>query len=168
MNQSPFRRRLKIGDMALPEGAEVGLVGGVAVVAVFFVRDFAAGHWLHTPSVLGTLLFRGPEAARTVVSAPGIAAAYNLVHFALWMAFGVAAVEVAKRVEKDSRVRFVPWIFLAVLMASYGLLDLWVRESGLGRTHLWSGGLVAAAVVTLMLIWRHPAVVSDTDDDDAP
>jgi hypothetical protein len=62
MANSPFTGRLRIGDMVLPEGAEVGLIGGLAVV--FLARDLAAGHWLHTPSVLGTLLFYRPVAAR--------------------------------------------------------------------------------------------------------
>ena len=170
MAVSPFTRRLRIGDMALPEGAEVGLIGGLAVVVVFLARDLTAGHWLHTPSVLGTLLFYGPEAAREVVSAPGIAAVYNLIHFALWMVVGVVAVAAVKRAEVDPRMRFVPWAALAGIVVVFIVLDVWVRETGLGRTHLWSGGLIAATTVAALLAWRHPDAVAPSEElegDDA-
>jgi hypothetical protein len=48
----------------LPEGLEAGLVGAFAVVAVYLMRDVATGEPLNTPSVLGTLLFEGLDAAR--------------------------------------------------------------------------------------------------------
>lgn len=159
MANSPFTGRLRIGDMVLPEGAEVGLIGGLAVVVMFLARDLTAGHWLHTPSVLGTLLFYGPEAAREVVSAPGIAAVYNLIHFALWMVMGVVAVAAVKRAEAEPRMRFLPWAVLLGMLVVFIVLDVWVRETGLGRTHLWSGGVVAVTTVAALLVWRHPDAV---------
>lgn len=147
-------------DLVLPEGLEAGLVGAGTVVLVFLLRDLGAGNWLHTPTVLGTLLLRGPEEARTVVSDPGIAVVYNLIHFGIWIAIGFAGSALMKLAERRPEMRFLPLFLLAGMIALCFALDAEVRETALGRAHLWIGGLTSAAAVTAYLLWRHPGVLT--------
>jgi hypothetical protein len=146
-------------DLVLPEGLEAALIGGISVVLVYLARDLAAGHWLHTPSVLGTLLFYGPEAARTVVSEPGIAGVYNIVHFAVWTVAGFAGSALMRLVERRAELRWLPFIALAGMIAFFFVLDGEVRQTGLGRAHLWIGGLASGAAVSAYLVWRHPGAL---------
>jgi len=83
----------------LPSGIEAGLVGGIAVAIIFFARDLFVGHPMQTPSMLGTLMLQGAEAARTVTSAPGAAIAYNAIHFAVWIFAGSIGIQLMRQVE---------------------------------------------------------------------
>lgn len=147
-------------DLVLPEGLEVGLIGAGTVVLVYLFRDLGAGNWLHTPTVLGTLILRGPEAARTVVSDPGIAVVYNLIHFALWIAIGFTGSALMKLAERRPELRFLPLFLLAGMIALCFALDAEVRETYLGRVHLWIGALTSGSAVTAYLLWRHPGVLT--------
>jgi len=159
-----FRSAPRQTDFALPEGLEAGLVAGFAVVAVFLVRDLSAGNWLHTPTVLGTLILEGPAQARSVVSSPGVAALYNVIHFAGWVVAGFATAFLVRRVEHhqaDARILLAAWIVWVVL--SWLALDAWVHDSGLARTHLWVGGIAGALALALFFAWRHPALWQRSD-----
>ena len=70
-------------DLALPEGVEVGLIGALAVVAVYLVHDLTTSDWLYTPTVLGTLLRSGPDMASMVVADPA-AAKPTIIHAPKW------------------------------------------------------------------------------------
>jgi hypothetical protein len=154
-----FRSDPRQTDFVLPEGLEGGLVAGLAVVAVFLVRDLFAGDWIHTPTVLGTLILEGPEQARGVVSSPGVAAIYTLLHFSTWVMAGFATRFLVRRVEKhraDARILLAVWIAWVAL--SWLGLDAWIHDSGLVRTHLWAGGLAGAVAMGGFFAWRHPAL----------
>jgi hypothetical protein len=140
----------------LPSGIEAGLFGGFAVIAVFLIGDMLGGEPLHTPSVLGTLLIEGVEAARGIDSAPGVAAAYNLVHFAAWILVGSVGIHLMHRVEKSSGSWYLPYVALAVFLLGCTALDVAVAKTGLARMHLWLGGLAGIMAVAIFMGWRHP------------
>jgi hypothetical protein len=144
----------------LPEGLEAGLVGAFAVVAVYLMRDVATGEPLNTPSVLGTLLFEGLDAAREVRSAPGAAAAYNAVHLAVWTAFGFLLSSLMDLVEKAPKWRLLPWAAASCSLLVMVVLDLWVGETDLARPHLWLGGLAGLLSMAAYLAWRHPRAMA--------
>jgi hypothetical protein len=149
-------------DLALPEGLEVGLAGAVAVAVVYLAHDLVAtGDWLFTPTVLGTWLRSGADAAAMVVAdpgaaEPGVAAIYHVAHFGVWTLFGFVAKWLVRTAERRPELRFIPVLCAASLVAFFFALDGEVRATGIGRLHLWAGGLAGAAASIGVLMWRHP------------
>jgi len=140
----------------LPSGIEAGLFGGAAVAIVFFARDLFVGSPLQTPSVLGTLMLQGAEAAKTVTSAPGAAIAYNAVHFAVWIFAGSIGIQLMRQVEASSANWYRPWVAASVLSVGCVLASARASAAGLPQIHLWLGTLVGVAVMGWFLGWRHP------------
>jgi hypothetical protein len=154
----PGRDRLR-PTLILPEWMEAGMLGAVTVVLAFLIRDAWIGEPLHTPSVMGMLLVEGIEAARHTTSAPGAAALYNGVHFALWMLFGLAAARAMRAAEDDAAQRWMPVALglasVAVLLGFEGV----IRDTPLTRLHLWWGGVPGLLATGVFLIWRHPGAI---------
>lgn len=151
------RGRLR-SPLVLPEGVEAGLVGAVAVAAVFFVHDLWSGEPLHTPSVLGTLLLSGPVAARTQAPIAGAAALYHAFHFLAWTALGFAGSVLMAHAER-TRSYWLPPIAAVLALVPLGVLDVFVRDAQLERMHLWLGGLVGIVAMGAFLAWRHPGAL---------
>jgi hypothetical protein len=152
-------------DLTLPEGLEAGLIGALAVVAVYVVHDLTTPDWLYTPTVLGTLLVSGPDAASmvaadTTAAEPGVAALYHALHFALWIAAGFAASALMKLAERRPGLRVLPLLAFAALIGSFFALDSVVDATGIGTLHLWAGGLAGALAIGAYLLWRHPGVIA--------
>jgi hypothetical protein len=160
--QSPFRpdRIERQSAPVMPGGVEGGLVAGVAVAVAMLIRDWSLGEPLHTPSVLGTLLLEGVDAARTVRAAPGVAAAYNALHFGAWI-FGAFVLSIlVHRVARGESGWALPGLGFLALIGTYVGLDLWIAETSLGPPQLWIGGLVGAVTLAAYLGWRYPAAVA--------
>lgn len=147
-------------ELVLPEGLEAGLLGGIAVVAVYLLRDVIAGQAFHTPAVLGTLAFHGPEAARQVTAGTGMAGAYHVLHFGMWAVAGLAGSALMTLAE-ERQLRWLPWGALLVYLVGLMALDSWAQGSGLGRNYLWAGGLAGALAAGAFLAWRHPQALTD-------
>jgi hypothetical protein len=144
--------------LVLPEGIEAGLIGGLAVAGVFFVHDAWTGDPMQTPSILGALLVAGSQAARSAAPAAGSAALYHAVHFFAWVALGFAASAVMRHAERTGARWIAPLAALVALLPLVAL-DLWVQRAGMGRLHLWMGGLAGIAAMGAFLAWRHPGAV---------
>lgn len=160
--QSPFEtdgRPVRSG-LVLPESIETGLVAASVVVAALLIRDASIGEPLHTPSVLGSLLFQGVEAARRVHSDSGLAAAYNLVHYALWVIGGFAASRLMVAVAKGTAAWWLPGLALLLLILAYVGLDAVVVETALTLPRFWIGALAGAATLAAFLAWRHPDAIA--------
>jgi hypothetical protein len=140
----------------LPTGIEAGLLGGAAVAIIFFARDMLEGAPMRTPSVLGTLMLEGPEAAMTVTSAAGPAIAYNAVHFAVWVLAGSIGHLLMRQVEAAAANWYRPWVAAGVLSVASVLASARASAAGLPQMHLWLGTLVGIAVIGWFLGWRHP------------
>jgi hypothetical protein len=140
----------------LPSGIEAGLLGGAAVAVVFLARDLLVGYPMQTPSVLGTLMLHGAEAAKAVTSAPGAAIAYNAAHFAAWVIAGSSGLQLMRQVEASAANWYRPWIAASVLMVTCVLASASASAAGLPQMHLWLGSVVGLVVMGWFLGWRHP------------
>jgi hypothetical protein len=125
-------------------------------VSVFFVRDLIAGAPIQTPSMLGTLLFEGPEAARAAVSAGGAAIAFNFIHFAIWVATGAVGGVLMRRVEASAENWFWPWLAVGTLLLLSVLASLRAAVAGLTQLQVLPGMLVGLAAMGSFLAWRYP------------
>jgi hypothetical protein len=166
-------RDARESDLALPEGVEAGLVGAFAVVAVYLLHDLTTSSWLYTPTVLGTLLYDGRDAAGMVVAdptaaEPGVAAIYHVVHFVLWLAAGFTASALVGLAERRPALRFIPVLAFFTLIAFFFALDGEVYATGIGRLHLWAGGLAGAIAIAGYLVWRHPGVLTSAPAEGSP
>ncbi len=132
------------------------------MVAVYLLHDLAStGGGLYTPTVLGTLLRSGADAASRVVvdpaaAEPGVAALYHSVHFVAWILAGFVGSGLVHLAERRPELRFIPVLCAVSLIALFFALDGEVRATGIGRLHLWAGGLVGATACIALLLWRHP------------
>lgn len=146
-------------DLALPEGLEAGVLGGLIVVVVYLVPDVLAGNWLRTPSLLGSLLFDS-EAQASQATSGGLAAAFTMVHFGAWAIAGFAGSALMRLVERRPDLHRLPAIVFCVWIAAMVALDLWLWAVHLPVAHLWIGSLVAGAAVGVYFRWRHPAALT--------
>ena len=148
----------------LQDGLIAGFIGGLTVIAVFFVFDALNGQPLHTPTVLNALIFEGAEAARTVEPEITRAVAFNAIHVVVWLLAGFAAAWVVTMIESYPAVWYLLFVAIAFLFGAF----LWIEGAfgvpGLGRFQLATGGLLGAAAMSLYLWWRHPGVLSHLDD----
>ena len=149
-------RDLPRSTLILPEWMEAGMLGAVTVGLFFLVRDVWIGEPLHTPSVMGILLVEGFESARHTTSAPGAAALYNGVHFAIWMLLGLAAARVMRQAEDDASRRWMPVALGIVSLALLFGLEFALPETPLTRLRLWWGGVLGLLAMGAFLTWRHP------------
>jgi hypothetical protein len=159
--QSPLEsqdRPIRSG-LVLPEGIEAGLVAATMVVVALWIRDASIGEPLHTPSVLGALVFQGLEAARVVRSDPGLAAAYNVVHYILWIIGGFAASRLMGAVARGAAAWWLPGLALGLVILAYVGLDALVAETALTRPRFWIGGVAGATTLAAFLAWRHPDAI---------
>lgn len=140
----------------LPSGIESGLVAGLVVAGVFLVRDVLAGVPLQTPSMLGTLLLEGPEAARVVASEPAAAMVFHTLHFIFWVIAGCVASALIGRVERSPRSWFEPWLAVGVMFFVAIGLDSRAAAIGLPRLHIWLGAVAGVATLAAFFQWRHP------------
>jgi hypothetical protein len=140
----------------LPSGIEAGVLGGAAVAIVFLARDLLVGIPMHTPSVLGTLMLEGADAARTVTSAPGPAIAYNAVHFTVWVVAGSIGIVLMRQVEASASNWYRPWVAACLLTVGCVLASARASAAALPQLHLWLGTLVGVGVMGWFLGWRHP------------
>lgn len=148
------------GADVLRDGLFAGLIGAFTVIAVFFAHDAASESVLWTPTVLGTLLFQGPEAALHVRQPVlSVALAYNGIHVLMWLAAGVGASWIAHLVEAHPRLWYVAGLAVIFVALVFLGLDRAAEGVELPRLHLWIGGLLGAAAMGAFLVWRHPRIV---------
>lgn len=142
------------------EGTDVGIIGGLAVAAWFFVLDLIAGRPFNTPSLLGQVVLFGdsiPDTGRLVF---GAILLYTAFHFLVFALLGMGLVAVVHWAIRNPIVRYalLP-IFLVFEVLFYGFLEV-LSE----RTHelfpFWavvSANTLAALCMGLYLWLRHPA-----------
>jgi len=141
------------------EGLKIGAIGATAVAVWFFLIDIASGVPFHTPAALGSVLFLGAGDAGAVSTAPGIIAAYSVVHLGLFGVAGITFTAVARRIEELPPLAYMT-LLAAILLeaATFGVL-VSLGEAVLGTISLWSVGIGNLLAVGSMAgwIWKtHP------------
>ncbi|MBA3496424.1 MAG: hypothetical protein M3Q93_06800 [Gemmatimonadota bacterium] len=141
------------------EGTDVGLIGGMAVAAWFFVLDSLAGRPFQTPSLLGQVLLLGDRTPDTGQVAFGALLLYTAFHFIVFALFGMGLVALVHWAIENPVVRYalLP-VFIVFEVMFYGLLAI-VSERTDELFPFWaviSANTLAALCMAIYLWRRHP------------
>jgi hypothetical protein len=141
------------------EGLFVGLLGGAAVAAWWFLVDVLAGTPLATPNGLGQVFIEGERPPGPGPIDTSAVVAYAVVHFALFAVLGLALERLVHLVSERWELRMGLWIGIVVAAAGliFGTYAL-SRYTGYALP-LWAtlGGAVVGIGTMLATTWsRHP------------
>jgi hypothetical protein len=155
------RRRFMLSRHPLRQGVLAGIIGGTSIAVWFLVIDAVAGRPFFTPTVLGAALFDLVGGAFGGRSQFTNVALYTVVHYALFMAIGVAATYATNAAEvKPSKLTGFAALFVALELGILTLVAVLVRSPLFGPIAWWQFGIanVVAAWSMGMYIWRthHP------------
>jgi hypothetical protein len=148
----------------LVDGVVAGFLASLVVALAFLVWDAAHGAPLHTPTVLGTRLFRGLEAAQAVQVDVPIAIAYNALHFAGFALGGLLCSWVAALVERAPKTWYLGLVAVSFVLAAILYADAALDVTGLGRLHLFAAAILGISTMGAFLWWRHPGIRAHLGD----
>ncbi len=144
---------------AIREGTVTGVIGAVVLAVWYFITDTAAGAPLHTPNVLGRMLFG--DGLRPPVGRIDAAAVlgYTVVHFAVFVLIGMGLALLVHLATRDTSLRMGVWIGLLVAFGVFaGLVYMLGLASG-ERIAPWPviAGSLLAVLGMAGYLWRgHP------------
>jgi len=147
------------------EGVVAGILGATALALWFLLVDWTQETPLRTPSVLGSLLFRG-EAPREGVHVASVVG-YTVFHYAVFIAVGIAAAAVARRIEARPRVVLAVLVFFMAVQAFTLAFTTVLTETLAGTIRWWMvafGNLIGVGVMVVYLWLRHRSASRVTDD----
>jgi hypothetical protein len=141
------------------EGVVAGVLAAVAVAVWFLIIDLVRGQMFFTPGALGSALFlRVADGAAVQVNLVTVAG-YSVVHFAAFVAVGIAAAGIACQAEKTPSLLVAGVLIYATFEALFlGLLAIaaeWLLGA-LGWLSIGVGNLIATVVIAYFLWREHP------------
>jgi len=141
------------------EGAIAGVTGAVVVAVWYFLVDTVGGQPLHTPNVLGKILFGGhlsPAAHRIV---PEVVVGYTVLHVVLFVLVGMALSLLARLASRNTSLRMGVWIGCLIAFGTFAGMTYALATASGERFSPWSViiGSVLGALVMAWYLWRrHP------------
>jgi hypothetical protein len=141
------------------EGAVTGVIGAVVLAVWYFITDAAAGTPLHTPNMLGRMLFgAGLRPAVGQIDA-GAVIGYTLIHFAVFILIGMGLALLVHLAIRETSLRMGVWIGLLLALGFFaGHVYMLGLASG-ERIAPWSVivGSLLAVLGMAGYLWRaHP------------
>lgn len=149
----------------LTEGFITGIIGAGVVAAWFLLLDTFQHEPLYTPSLLGTVLFKGASAAGGHHEVdPGMVAAYTIVHHVAFVGVGIVASFLVAEMEHIPPLGiallflfvFFETAFHIFLLAVGGPL---LGDSGIAFWGVAIANLLAAGAMAGYLWYRHPRLL---------
>jgi len=155
------------------DGLLAGVTGAVVVAGFFFLVDLVRGQPFYTPSLLGSVLFRGAEVGQVTGVDAAMVAAYTGVHVLSFVVLGTLAAFLVHEMERHPPVAVVA-ILLAICFeggffaVSAALMPGVVGTLGAALVAL-ANLLALASMAAVLLWWRHPDALRQMDQvwDDA-
>jgi hypothetical protein len=143
----------------LQEGVLTGIVGALILLAWYIASDAVNARLLHTPNVLGQLVFAADTTPTVRQIVPGAVAGYTALHVAVFLAAGVLLTWL-----HHLALRHPAWRsgVLIGLVVGVGMVEvfLFMAPPIAGDAALrWSvafGSIVAALAMGIYLWHRHP------------
>ena len=141
------------------EGIRAGLAGAVTIAVWFAVLDLLHGRPLHTPTVLGTALFRGGaglDDPATLAPSFEMVVTFTWIHMLLFVLFGMAAAHLLARAESDSHLGFGVLLLFFIFESGFIVACMLFAEPVL-QALTWPAiaiGNLLAALAMGWVFWR--------------
>lgn len=134
-------------------------VGGSTIAVFFLVVDLIAGHPLFTPSLIGTVLVTGADAAAVTEVRLDMVAYFSVAHFGVFLALG-AAISLMCRwtgLSKTSPRTVVAAVFTLLTVGFFVGGQLLMPGVGavIGVPFILAANLLTAGSMAAFLKWAH-------------
>jgi hypothetical protein len=146
------------------EGLAAGLLGAAAIALWFLILDTVAGRPLHTPTILGTAIFRGGQGLASPDAVPvslEMVVLYTWVHALVFCVIGGVAARLLAVAERQPNAGFGILLLFVVFEFGFLVVTLLFAEPVL-RALTWPailGGNLLAALAMGAYFWRrHPGL----------
>ncbi|CAN5281801.1 hypothetical protein BH18GEM1_BH18GEM1_02140 [soil metagenome] len=147
----------------LAEGFITGIVGAGIVAAWFLLLDSLQREPLWTPSLLGTVIFKGVDAAANHSEIdPGMVAGYTIVHHLAFVAVGIAASFLVSEMERIPPLGIALLFLFVFFETAFHIFMLAVGQPLLGGIAFWGvavANLLASGGMAAYLWYRHPRLL---------
>jgi hypothetical protein len=143
------------------DGAVAGIIGAVVVALWFLIFDTIRGHPLETPALLAATILHGTHPAQVHHAIGLLTLEYSLIHFAAFIAFGIAGGLLLETCETESSLLFSLAIFFAAFEVFFIAVVLFLGPNVMAELTWWGiivGNLLATAAMLSYFFWRHPAL----------
>jgi hypothetical protein len=143
------------------DGAVAGIIGAVVVALWFLIFDTIRGHPLETPALLAATILHGTHTAQVHRAIGLLTLEYSLLHFAAFIAFGIAGGLLLETCETESSLLFSLAIFFAAFEVFFIAVVLFLGPNVMAELTWWGiivGNLLATAAMLSYFFWRHPAL----------
>ena len=155
----PAATTRSLASQVLEDGFFAGVIGAGLVALWYLVLDVAGGHPLYTPSLLGSVLFKGATDMSSIVVEPQVVAWYTAVHFLAFLGVGMVASWLAAQFERFPTVGVAILFLFVIFETGFFIFAFTVGRAVLGTLGLWTiaiANLLAAAGMATYLLRRHP------------
>ena len=149
------------------QGIKAGLAGAFTIAIWFALVDVLRGQPLHTPTVLGTALYRGVGAlddAANLAPSFEMVVGFTWVHMLVFLVFGMVAGRLMGLAEHDSHIGFGVVLLFCIFEAGFIVACMLLAEPVLRELTMPAilvGNLLAAAAMGAVLWRSHPAMTID-------
>lgn len=143
------------------DGAVAGIIGAVVVALWFLIFDTIRGHAFETPALLAATILHGTHSAPLHRALGLLTLEYSIIHFAAFIAFGVAGGLLLETCETESSLLFSLAIFFAAFEVFFIAVVLFLGPNVMAELTWWGiivGNLLATAAMLWYFFWRHPAL----------
>lgn len=146
----------------LAQGLAAGVIGYLATAIMFAVFNVLTGHSpFYTAALLGATLFYGLESLDGFSVQASYVFAYNGLHLILYLVLGMIGSWLASVCETGSQLWYVGlFFFIGVAFHVFALVQWFAApvESEIPAVSVWVTGVIAALLMAIYLLRRHPAL----------
>ena len=143
------------------DGAVAGIIGAVVVALWFLIFDTIRGHPFETPALLASTLLHGSHSAQVHHAFALLTLEYSILHFAAFIAFGIAGGLLLETCETESSLLCSLVIFFVAFEVFFIAVVLFLGPNVMAELTWWGiivGNLLATAAMLSYFFWRHPAL----------
>jgi hypothetical protein len=145
------------------DGILTGIVGAAVVSSIFLLLDFANGRPFHTPSMLGSVIFRGqPVSALGGDPDPAMIFAYTGLHGVAFLLVGFLLAALFREFEKHPKLGLELLILLLVFQGLLMGAEVTIFPTLVGELGAWAvatANIASLIAMFVFLAYRQPQAI---------